>query len=420
MIPARCLAVLLLLAAGALPAQAGLYEDAKTAIRTEVTPQYDASGVSVRGGMSLKTGERSHSATVFRAQAQSGGSCSAFDFRGSMKEAFEEFPAMLEALVHEIVGQLPLLAACYASPTICDLFKHYQALMNALIQAKYGQCQAIQHAAMYAGKRLAGGEESNCLQVMQARGFSLQKALSICAEPTFVRRVDGSVGTEKNLVADTLAWAGATSETQALASALLGEVNVRAGNGGLRTQNDLRQRVFLARYNAHRLEAEMGLRTAVVEYRDTGTVSVLTIEAVSVPGQPLPVLAFEALHALSQDPGRYEALIGKLSTGLALTRLTWDCHDLEEQIQTAIDNNQELTAEEYAQIQRRVATLRSQLARFHEKTVAIEKLQPTLELLFEQYAAQQGQAVQSVLTAPPAQVVPLSPYGRQTPLGYTR
>ena len=160
-------------------AEAGLYEDAKQTIHVDVVPQRDHSGVSVRGGMSLKTGEKAHSATLFRAQAHSGSSCSAFDFRGSMKAAFEEFPEMLEALVKEIVGQLPLLAACYASPTICDLYKHYQGLMNALIQAKYGHCQAIQNAMMYAGKRLAGGEESNCLAVMQGRGFPIHKALQI-------------------------------------------------------------------------------------------------------------------------------------------------------------------------------------------------------------------------------------------------
>ena len=59
---------------------------------------------------------------------------------------------------------------------------------------------------------------------------------------------------------------------------------------------------MLQRYERHRHDAETALRQAIQELATTGQVSDATLRAVSVPGQPLPRAALDALVTLQQDP----------------------------------------------------------------------------------------------------------------------
>ena len=42
-----------------------------------------------------------------------------------------------------------------------------------------------------------------------------------------------------------------------------------------------------------------------------------------------------------QDPVRFDSLVQKLTTGLAITRLTWECHDLQDQLAASTEANQD-------------------------------------------------------------------------------
>jgi hypothetical protein len=112
---------------------ADLFETALRAVRTDVG-RADMSGVTIRGGAGLTSGLSPSSATLLRGQAQVGGPCGSFDFATSLTQAFDELPALFESLVGNILSSVPMLALCYASPTLCDLAKHWQALVNMAIQ----------------------------------------------------------------------------------------------------------------------------------------------------------------------------------------------------------------------------------------------------------------------------------------------
>jgi hypothetical protein len=412
----------LLLTALLLPVprvHADLFDTARKAARTDIG-QADTTGMSIRGGVNLPTGQRGNT-TLFKTQSQVGGTCGSFDFRTSMVQAFQELPGLFESLLSEVLSEMPMLLLCYASPTLCDLGKHFQALLNAAIQAKYAQCQQIQMAAMYGGLRLRGGQISQCLEEESNAGHSISEAMKTCQGPSSpLRRPDGGSGTTMDLVRETLQAAGASPETQTLAKGFLGEVTLKSGGGGLQAQNEHPQAAMLARLEAHKAEADGALRAAVAELKATGTVSPQTLEAVSVPGQALPRAALDALAALDGDVARRENLLGKLSTSMAITRLTWDCHQIQDELAAATENNQHLTDEQRRILEKRYESMQRSLLQVMQKTEVLEKhLQPAIDELLKQYTATQDVATKAGLRAPTV-TSPQMPYRRQSPSGYSQ
>jgi hypothetical protein len=401
--------------------QADLFDTARQAMRTDLG-QADTSGVTIRGGASLTTGVPQSTTTLFRGQAQVGGGCGAADFVASFKEAFTELPSALEGLLGQVVDGLPMLALCYASPTLCDLAKHWQALINTVLQAKYAQCQQIQMAMAYSGLRLRGGNTSQCLEYQVNMGISITKAMENCSGSiTDLRNPAGGQAPHVNLVQETLGAAGASTETQTLARTLLGEVTLSAQGGKLGAQHERPYTALLQRYEANRQAADTALRTAMQELTSTGTVSDATLRAVSVPGQALPRAALDALRTLQHDPVRFESLLAKLSTGLAITQLTWECQDLQEQLSASTDANMHLTDEQRRLLEKRLEGLQRDLAQVAAKKEVLERhLQPALDALLHEYSAVQQAATQAGLRAPSNVAAPMPYRGGQQPSGYSQ
>jgi hypothetical protein len=397
---------------------ADLFDTARRAVRTDLG-RVDTSGVTLRGGASLASGLSPSSATLLRGQAQVGGPCGSFNFATSLTQAFDELPELFESLISNVLESVPMLVLCYASPTLCDLAKHWQALVNMAVQAKYAQCQQIQMAMAYSGLRLRGGQISQCLEDEVQAGHSITEALRTCnGDVTALRTPGGSRAPQVALLQETLGAAGASPEMQTLARSLLGEVTMSATNGQLGTQQDRPQAAMLQRYESHRQEADAALRQAIDELRATGQVSDATLQIVSVPGQPLPRAALEALATLHQDPVRYESLVQKLTTGLAITRLTWECTEIQEQLAGAIDANQELTDEQRRLLERRLHALQRDLQHVMAKKEVVERhLQPAVEALLQEYTAVQDSATRAGLRAPTL-VPSATPYRTQQPSGY--
>jgi uncharacterized membrane-anchored protein YhcB (DUF1043 family) len=399
---------------------AELFERAQQATTT-VTSRADSSGYSLRGGVHLQTGSPAGSSSLFRASVTTGNTCGGFDFRASLQELFEEMPDIFEALFFNIIQQVPMLALCYGAPTLCQLGEHWQALLNAALQAKYAQCHAIQQAMAYGGLRLRGGAASQCLEDATNSGMTINQAMRECESSVpSLRLPGGGRGGTINVVRDTLDAAGASAETQALASSLVGDMTLRVGNGGLSAQGERPSGAMLARYEQHRQDAEQRFRDAIDEYNSTGTLSDQTVQQISIPGQALPRAAIEALSNLSRAPMQQQSHIGKLSTGQAIVRLTWECHEIQAQLQAAADGNQHITDEVRRQLETRYAAMQVQLTQVVQKVTMVEQhYQPALDALLRDYTQTQLAASDAGLRTPTVTVAPTR-YRGQQPMGYSR
>lgn len=393
------------------------FDNAISSLRLQSSAN-DFSGASVRGGANFSTGTTG-TTTLFRGQAQVSGGCGSFSFASSFKDAMDNIPEIIKGFSTQIISELPMVLIAYASPTLADIGKHVQSVLNVLIQARFAQCHASQNSAMYLGLRLRGGQVSRCLEDRHAAGDSISAALEICNSTAFdLRAPDGSPRREVHLIEDTLSAAGATTETQGLATALLGDVTLRAGEQfGIDSRRPTS--ALLGRYETHRTQYQAALAAATDELQQTGTVTVTTLRAVSVPGQPMPRAAVNALAGLRVNPARYEAAVGRLSTSMALTHLTWECGDLEEQLAAAADGNPHLSDEERKSLEQRFQALRRNLAQVVARAEAGEKYGAALDKVLEEYARVEATATDLALRAPAVQIPP-SPYGAQLPLGYSK
>ena len=399
---------------------ADLFDTARNAVRTDVG-RADLSGVSLRGGASLLPGVTPGSTPLLRGNASFGGPCGAFSFATSMTQVFEELPDLLESLAQQIASNLPMLVLSYACPTCADLVKHVQSIANALVNARFAQCQAQQNAAMYGGLRLHGGAISQCLEDEVNAGHDLNQALKTCnGGLSALRTPRGGTAPSVALVQETLGAAGASPEMQTLAKNLLGEITLSANNGQFGTQQDRPQAAMLAQYEQRRQEATAALQQALAELQATGQVSDATLHAVSVPGQPLPRAALEALLRLKADPVRYASMLDKLSTGLAVVRLQWECSEIQEQLAGAIDANAHLTDEQRRLLEARLQALQRNLQQVLAKKTTVEQhLQPALDALLQEYVGVQDTATKAGLTAPTV-TTPAMPFRGAAPAGYGR
>ncbi len=414
----QLLPVLLLLMVSVEHTSADLFDQARQSMRLH-EPRLDASGVTLRGGVGLQTGQQGNTLNLLRIQASTGGGCGSFDFGTSIVQAFEELPEVFEGLVGAAVQSLPMLILCYASPTLCDLAKHWQALVNLSIQARYAQCQQVQMAMAYAGLRLRGGQTSQCLEDQVDAGASLSDAMRTChGDVRSIRAPDGSRRQSVELIGETLHAAGASQETQALASELLGTVTISANGGRLGHSQDRRPGAYLRRFEGHQSTSREALLAAIQEYQLTGQISETTLRQVSVPGQPIPRAAIEALATLQGDPVRYESMVAKLTTGLAVTRLTWECGELQEQLAGAAEGNSQLTDEQRRILDKRIEAVGRELNSVLKKAEVVgQHLQPALTALLQEYQAVQHVATQAGLRAPSPQPRQ-TPYRGQLPAGY--
>ncbi len=393
------------------------FDNAVRAIRIETSAQ-DFSGATVRGGANFSTGA-SQTTTLLRGSASIGGGCSAFNFGASMKELMENIPEVIQGFSQRIISALPMVLTCYVSPTVCSVGQHIQTAMNMLIQARYASCQSSQNAAMYTGLRLRGGQVSRCLEVRQIAGDTISQALQQCnSEPFDLLGPDGLPKREVRLFEDTLAAAGASPETQGIVTSLLGEVTMRAGNQfGVDARHPIA--ALHGRYEYYRSQYQESLTKAVDELQQTGTVTAATLREVAVPGQPMPRAAVNALAGLRSNPARYEAAVGRLSTQMALTHLTWECGDLEEKLAAAADGNPRLSDEERKAMEHAFQALRRKLAITVAQVDAGEKYGAALDKVLEEYARVEATASRLALEAPSVQIAP-SRYGTQLPMGFSK
>jgi hypothetical protein len=365
--------------------------------------------VTLRGGVDLRTYLNPQTATLFRTDARIGGTCGAFDFGVSLRQTFEEIPALFETLGQALLTNMPMLVLCYASPTLCDLYKHFQSLVNVVLQARYAQCQDIQNAAAAAGLMLRGGESARCLEEEQQQGTSITLALSRClGDVSRLRSPTGRRAPRVELVREVLEAAGAAPPTVALAQQVFGEVTLTAGGSTLGAQQQRPREGLHRRYETFRETAAVALDEAAMTLATGGTPAEAVLVELTVPGQPMPRATLEALAALRADPVRYESLRQRLAAALAITRLTWEVRELHDQLAAAETVNAHLTDEERRLLERRLGAAQRELERvIQEKETAERHLLPVVETLLAEYAAVQTEAARVGFQAPTREAPPM-------------
>ena len=414
------LLIIALLVAGSQIARAQSLYDTALEQTPVFTGRADATGVSVRGGFGYRNFLDPATVNLLDAQASIGGPCGSFDFEGSIQQLIDTIPQLMETVVESIIGQIPMLVLCYASPSICDLAKHWQAYTNLLLQARFAQCNQIQTAMAAAGLKLRGGQAARCLEEQsQDPENTLSDALNTClAETSSLRNPFGENATTVELIRESLEAAGATPFMIELANNLIGEVTLSVGGNILTAQATRPKDQLHRRYESALEDVTEALNEAVAALASGGEPSEAVYKRISVPGQAMPQGVLDALHLLLQSPVRYETLLHQLAAGIAMTRMTWEVHELQTLLSTAGRTNPHLTDEERTQIEAAIVATQQELTRLKdEKETAERHLLPAINAVLGEYAAIQQTTATAGFDVPSGSAPP-TPFGAQIAMGY--
>ncbi|PYM55808.1 MAG: hypothetical protein DMD79_22350 [Candidatus Rokuibacteriota bacterium] len=181
---ARAAAMALAVVAGPDPAHADLWDTlvsgSVTATQIDVT-RGDQTGLTWRGGpqLSLPSGG---GGPVVRVEAGAGGGCGITDFVSEFKAMFstQALENYFEGLIGTAIASAPLVLLCYASPTLCDAYKHFKSMTSEVLSLRAGECRAVEQAAANLGTSLNRQQQLACIDERIAAGDPSWVALDAC------------------------------------------------------------------------------------------------------------------------------------------------------------------------------------------------------------------------------------------------
>ena len=106
--------------------------------------------------------------------------CSGYDFNTSFLQQFnaEALKGTVIAQAQQVMAAAPLLLLDYASPSLADVIKHFQNLVNGRLSLDVARCQEIETAVDDKFDKLRKASEKECLE--QNKGMGLSAAMDYC------------------------------------------------------------------------------------------------------------------------------------------------------------------------------------------------------------------------------------------------
>ena len=262
------------------------------------------------------------------AGVQKGGSCGNFNLATELKGIFnkEVLDQYVSGLTGAIASGAPMLLLCYASQTLCDLYKHYRSMANAALSMRQQQCQQIEALATKAGSSLRNNAVMDCIsQKMGDIGY--EAAVAECGQitdPTV--RIPGTNQTASEYnISDAIAKAGSDDpDLQNFIKGVIGDVRFSGGYGiytAGKTKYGMEGEVSNltnAYYNAFREVGEQAAQSRTMPNADT-------LKTLSTPGFPITPLILTRLMAI--DAATRDNFYRQYASVAAMTTLLYKIED---------------------------------------------------------------------------------------------
>ena len=211
-----------LLLSGASLAQADLFEDSLAALTNDNldAARFDRFGQALRGGLATGYPTLPPGSIPLLHDFHVSTPCGSFSFGDGLIDNLAGLldPRQLESLVSGLqnsvqnligaaISSLPMVTACYAAPTLCDVTKHIQDVVNQIFQFKGLSCQQAETLLAGVGAKLSGARTARCLSAQQRGGKTLAAAEMACntgSAPGIVHPATGSPASSAPLIGGSL------------------------------------------------------------------------------------------------------------------------------------------------------------------------------------------------------------------------
>ena len=429
--------LLLLVCSGA---QADLFEDALAALGSDSleAARFDRFGQALRGGLAagyppLTPGSALHGFNVSTP-------CGSFSFGGGLidnlsgmldpGQAVGSLVSGLQQSVQNLIGaaisSLPMVTACYAGPTLCDVSKHIQELTNNIFQGKVLSCQQAETLLAGVGAKLSGARTSRCLSAQQRGGKTLAAAEQACATGSaggIVHPGTGNAASSAPLIGGSLERVSAPQDIRDFARDMLGEVELSQGgssNEPLDVDITAPSKRLHDLYRTERGQLSAKVDDAVQIVGAGNTLTSAKHRDVSLPGLAMPHGVLQGLHDIREvDPAAYATYRDKLAGTFTMLGLSWRVNELRDLLEEGMLDNTELSEAEEEIIKARLARLERERDRFiSEKELTERHALPVLQAILAD-AHQRQQAAGGVMVAAGVDATtPDNQFGAQHPMGY--
>ena len=336
-------------------------------------------------------------------------------------------------LLGAAISQLPMIGLCYAAPTMCDIVKYLQDLINEILQFKGLSCQQAETLLTGLGGRLRKSAETQCVGKKMAGGMTVERAQVACSTSASDMRqaiIDhatgkpitdsGSDGNSK-LVEDTLTRAAAPQEIKDFANDMLGEVEIKAGAGGeIDIDVQAPKKRLHDEYEAEKSRFFNELYECSNIVAGGGQLAYDKRRECSLPGMAMPDGVLRGLYDIGQiDPAAYNDYLNKLASNMALVKLSWKVNETRDLFEEGTIDNPDLDEASQEILELRLARLMREKARFiSEKETTERHVLPIMQEILADRRERQIAAFEGGLTADVDSNAAANRFGAQNALGY--
>lgn len=280
----------------------------------------DRSGFYYRGGVDYNPPVSPEAPGVGYSIISGSKGCSGFDLASSFNSLFSEqvLTDYLRGISSAAMAAAPMLLLEYASPTLADIVKHFNAMTNMRLGLRYAQCEDIERAAGEYMDKLRKTSESECIKEKVAQGLDIESALKACKEAndpfSFLKDADGIPlirGGRINVLSDIFKKINMPSERKDSVKEVVGETTITSSQ----IENNKGEKSIYKVNEEFRSDARDKLTFLVNEYIASKTVSGDSLTSLSLPNNPVTEEQIKDM-ALMPKAKQYIA-ISKLASGIA-------------------------------------------------------------------------------------------------------
>ena len=332
-------------------------------------------------------------------------------------------------LIGAAISQLPMVSLCYGAPTMCDIVKYLQELVNEILQFKGLSCQQAETLLVGIGGRLSGARTSRCVSAQQRAGRTLIQAEEACVGGSAGGIIHPETGNQvapggsAPLIEGSLARVNASQDIKDFAREVLGEIELKAGAS---PEEPLDVDITAPRKRLHdEYKTERDQLTAKIEDAVTivGSGNALTpakYRDVSIPGVALPNGVMDALYDIKQvDAAAYQDYLGKLAGVFTMLKVSWRVSETEDLLEEGMLDNTQLSEAEEDIIRARLNRLSRERDRLiREKELAERHALPILQAILQDRQNRQRAAAEVAFGARVDGTTVANQFGAQNSMGY--
>ena len=252
----------------------------------------DRSGFYYRGGVNYNPPVAPEAPGVGYSIISGSKGCSGFALASSFNSIFSEqvLTDYIKGISSAAMAAAPMLLLEYASPTLADIVKHFNAMTNMRLGLRYAQCEDIERAAGEYMDKLRKKSESECIKEKVAQGLDIDSAMKACKEGndpfSFLKDAEGIPliqGGKIDVLADIFKKINIPSDRKDFVKEVTGETTITSSQ----IESNKGEKSIYKVSEDFRSDASNKLFSIVNEYLSSKTISTDSLNSLSLPNNPV-------------------------------------------------------------------------------------------------------------------------------------